>query len=254
MQKSSIDKDFVNVVAYLDNMGFKPWSSCDGVLANHKEASYVDKAYMCFMESEKIIDLMAALYRDEDFELALSNNSYAKKRIYAGNVIEGNNFGVYFPNLYGERTDYFHKIIKGIAEGKIEISDEERERIRTIDEAVRDIRGEELFITAYLNSEYDPYMKKTGKTNKIKCHTKEGLDMGRNMKALGDKLASFLGCTNNSYAKRGDFSGDIYLESCRDTCQLLLKGDSNDIANIINYCKSIEKQLPQFEEQQIFEI
>ena len=74
------------------------------------------------------------------------------------------------------------------------------------------------------------------------------------MKALGDKLASFLGCTNNSYAKRGDFSGDIYLESCRDTCQLLLKGDSNDIANIINYCKSIEKQLPQFEEQQIFEI
>ena len=181
MQKSSIDKDFVNVVAYLDNMGFKPWSSCDGVLANHKEASYVDKAYMCFMESEKIIDLMAALYRDEDFELALSNNSYAKKRIYAGNVIEGNNFGVYFPNLYGERTDYFHKIIKGIAEGKIEISDEERERIRTIVEAVRDIRGEELFITAYLNSEYDPYMKKTGKTNKIKCHTKEGLDMGRNM-------------------------------------------------------------------------
>ena len=249
MEKSSIDKDFVDIVDYLDSRGFKPWSSCDGVLANHQDASTVNKAYMCFMESEKIIDLMAALYRDEDFELTLSNNSYAKERKYAGNLIEGNNFGVYFLNLHGEKTNYFFKIIKGIAEGRIEISNEEKERIRTIVEAVRDTSGEELCITAYLNSEYDSYMEKIGKTDKIRFYTKVGLDISRNMKALGDELAGFLGCTNNSLERKGDFSGDIYLESNRNICELLLKGDARDIVNIINYCKSIEKQLPQFEEQ-----
>lgn len=72
MKITGIDKDFEDIIYYLDKNGFKPFASCDGVEANHVNPKDVNKAYICFLKSPKIINLMAELLKDrENFNIVL---------------------------------------------------------------------------------------------------------------------------------------------------------------------------------------
>lgn len=199
MKKTNIDKGFIEIVNYLDDKGFKPWASCDGVLANHKNKKDVNRAYLSFMNSEKIIELMTAFYRDREFEINISNSFNAKSRNYCGNTIKGNTYTVYFSNLYGEKLNYFFRIIKGICEEKIIISDEEKEGLKQTGDIIKDTEGEELYFSVHLNSSYQPYMARHGKVNVLNVTTKEGLELQRNMKNLGDMISQKFGKTTMIY-------------------------------------------------------
>lgn len=48
MKISGIDKDFEDIIYYLDSNGFKPFASCDGVEANHVNQNDVGDAYIAF--------------------------------------------------------------------------------------------------------------------------------------------------------------------------------------------------------------
>ena len=70
-------------------MGFKPFSSCDGVLANHTDTKTVTSAYIAFLKGPKIIDLMAVFFRDKDtFEITISNASHREPHYYFDNLIK----------------------------------------------------------------------------------------------------------------------------------------------------------------------
>lgn len=126
MTKKEIDKDFVEIIDYLNKMGFKTFSSCDGVLANHKKKEEVDLAYVAFLKSPKIIELMTVFLRDkEHFQIMISNNSQAEPYYYLDNLIQGNVYNVGFSNKNGELTAYFEKIIRSLSEEKIKVSEQE---------------------------------------------------------------------------------------------------------------------------------
>ena len=123
MKISGIDKDFINIVNYLDKNGFKPFASCDGVLENHSDPSSVTSAYISFLKSPQIIKLMAAFLRDkETFKVTIGNNSNIEQHFLYDNLITGNEYSVYFSNKMGQATSYFEKIIIGIIEQNINIT------------------------------------------------------------------------------------------------------------------------------------
>ena len=67
MKISGIDKDFVDIIEYLNENGYKTFASCDGVLEHHADDIVVpSSAYISFLKSPKIIDLMAQFAKDKD--------------------------------------------------------------------------------------------------------------------------------------------------------------------------------------------
>ena len=53
MKISGIDKDFEDIIYYLDAKGYKPFASCDGVEANHERPKEVTDAYISFLKVRK---------------------------------------------------------------------------------------------------------------------------------------------------------------------------------------------------------
>jgi len=175
MNIGEIDKDFVDLIHYLDEKGFRPFSSCDGVEANHTDGYLPSVAYIAFLESPRIIDLMAAFFRDkETFGVSLSNESETGQTELYGNILEGNRYIVSFPNLTGDMTSYFEKIIRGVVDEKITISGEEKRVLEQFDQVLADDKQSNLNIDISFHRSYQPYMKKEGRTNVITVTTKEG--------------------------------------------------------------------------------
>ena len=126
------------------------------------------------LESDRVIDIIAAFLRDKDeFKVVIRNDSYKTPYYYCNNLISGNNYSIYFENNYGEKTEYFEKIIKGIIEGKIKISDDEKEMINLINNVLKNNKESELHFSVSFNTTYQPHMKKEGRINKIEITTKE---------------------------------------------------------------------------------
>ncbi len=61
MKISGIDKDFVNIINYLDENGFKPYASCDGVEENHLESQPAALAYISFLKVMALLILWLLL-------------------------------------------------------------------------------------------------------------------------------------------------------------------------------------------------
>jgi hypothetical protein len=137
MNIGEIDEDLREIIAYLNNNGFKPWASCDGVWAHHSESYRPDDGYIFFLKSEKIFDLLAAFLRDGDtFEIDMSNATESNPYVIYDNVIYGNQYGVRFPNARGENTYYISKIIKGIISGDITIGNKEKEGLQQLSDCL----------------------------------------------------------------------------------------------------------------------
>lgn len=68
MNISQIDKDFINIIDYLDKKGFKPYSSCDGVLANHIDTKSVTSALSNVLEENEDSDLSFSLSLNSEYQ------------------------------------------------------------------------------------------------------------------------------------------------------------------------------------------
>ena len=138
MKVSGIDKEFVDIIDILNNNGYEPYASCDGTDASHLERRNNTSAYIAFFSNLKSQKLMAALLRDSSFQIHLDNGyEIAPLELY-GNIICGNRVMVYFNNKENQMTDYFKRIINGVINGEIDISNDEINQIKKIDKAMKD--------------------------------------------------------------------------------------------------------------------
>lgn len=163
MKISNIDKDFEDIIPYVDKKGLKPFASCDGVIKNHPKGADVTKAYVAFMQSNEIANVMAAFYKDpEVFTLNMDTQKQKDPKYLYGNVITGNEFMIYFNNLFGEKTEYFKKIIRGVLEHTITIDKASistiKDIIKAMEEAERKVGNNEeqseLCYSIELNGSY----------------------------------------------------------------------------------------------------
>lgn len=255
-----IDKDFKTIIPYLNSHGFRTYACCDGVLANHSDKKNVFKAYIAFLHSDKILDLMAAFYRDKQiFNLSLSSPKFKKPYTYFNNLIEGNTYTVYFTNSDGNLTHsqnsdtepYFQKIIQGICENKIKITEEERNLFEKINNAISNDESSKLSIELYLNTTYQPFMKKYGNINVLTISWKEGFDTYKDMYKIIDsvKKHNISETVSNNNIKDmfecTDFSDDEFTMLYDSCCNLYFSDEHlNDIIELINYIKNIENDIP----------
>lgn len=246
MKISDIDKDFVDIIEYLDKNGFKPFASCDGVLENHDSITAPSSAYISFLKSPNIIDLMAKFVKDKDnFIVNLANNTYKKPYYLYGNVISGNRYGVYFNNKKGELTQYFREIIKGErVEPNIE---EEKEKLIKLENVLEDEKTDINF-SVTLNGEYEPWMiGKKGKINCVEIGTKDDIDYDIDIDALVAKLSKKYGIINKEDPYSDEFPEKefAYVKSFYNNCQIYFTDEHFDqMIDQIKYIKSIEHELP----------
>lgn len=251
MEISDIDIDFKNIINYLNRNGFKPYASCDGVIKNHPIDEPPSYAYIGFLKSEKIIDLMAAFLRDNDiFTVNFSNSTYMKPYYLYGNLIDGNKYSVNFYNKKGDITAYFEKIIIQLIKGKITISDEEKRKLKLLSEVMEEDEKSDLSFSVDLNSRYQPYMKKEGKINILNITTKQDCGYNRNMNELMNILSKKYGINIKSNNIDEIFDTDEFIISSYDNniCTFYFKdNDLSQIIDIIRYSREKQNELSKFE-------
>ncbi len=248
MQISEIDEDFVDIVEYLNGKGFCPYASCDGVLAHHENREKPTSAYIAFLKSNGIIDLMAAFLRDKsNFSVSLSSSSHTEPYELYGNVIAGNTYNVFFDNSQGQLTEYFKRIVKGIGDETISIFDEERERLMRLDECLERTADSELSFSVELNREYQPFTKRRGKTNCLTIGTKEGPGYNRNMQEMAQIISEKFGIPLKKDSHGENFEdSDEFMVAQFDKCSLeyyFKGGDLSRVIEIIELARAKEKSL-----------
>lgn len=252
MVVSEIDEDFVDIVNLLNENGYRPFSSCDGVLSHHPSSSKYKRAYISFLKSDGIIDLITAISRDvSNFVIRLSSNSHISAYEYFGNVIDGNTYSVYFDNQDGEKTEYFKHIIMGVINGTILVSDDEKERLQKVSECLDTTENSELGFGVEVNGQYQPYMNKKDKTtNKVTIYTKTGIGYERDMKECASLISEKLGITLKGDGFDEKFENDEeFVVPCFDKCSLEYYCPDDDltkIIQIIDFVKEHEKELSTF--------
>lgn len=250
MKISDIDKDFVNIIEYLDAKEFKPFASCDGVIANHSEDEKPSfYAYISFLKSERIIDLMAAFMTDEKFMVAISTPSDEDEYELYGNIITGNQYSVYFNNKQGENTDHLEQIIRDVTEEKLVISEQEKEKLEVLNQVLEE--DDELSFEIRFNDDYQPYMKKSGKTNVLMVGTKANKRSEmKNMKELASVLADKYGLVvkSSELTERFDDSKEFITYWSDDSCaEYYFQNERIPmVLDMIRYSRKMQSQLETF--------
>lgn len=260
MKVSDIDADFVELIDELVANGFRPFASCDGVEAHHTEENPADDAYIGFLDSPQIIDLMAAFFRDKDvFSVSLGTQTSKNSTELYGNVIEGNRYSVYFYNERGQYTDYFKRIIAGVIDGSISISDEEKELLEKLVNELSLFNDSDLSLNFTMNTTYQPYMNKLGKTNVLTIHTKEDAipidEVGENgeryvgirdMTVLSKKLSQKFGFQTYEVFDDKEFTGEEFaVTTGRDICEVYISNENLEkILEIMTEIRTLEGNLP----------
>ena len=168
MKISGIDKDFEDIIYYLDAKGYKPFASCDGVEANHERPEKVTDAYISFLKSPKIIDLMAVFLQDkENYTVSLNSGDNERAKELYGNIILGMRYDVYFNNKSGENSDKFKNIIKKTVEQKEAIPSDEKRKLENLNKVLEESSDSDLEFQVKLNTRYQPFTRKEGKINSL---------------------------------------------------------------------------------------
>ena len=259
MKISGIDESFVSIIDYLSENGFKTIASCDGVLAHHENVEGRAKptfAYISFLKSDRIIDVMAALLRDKDnFFIILSNDTSIEPMELYGNEMQGTQYAVHFENLQDQLSEYFERIVRGVIDGTITVSDEEKEQLIKIEKCLEQTEDSELNITFSLNGKYQPYTGKSGRTNTIIIRTKDGLDYERNIAQLAQMISKEFGIEliemnygedNTEFFK----DKDEFIVAGSDKCSLEYNFKDEDLPKalqILEFAKTIENSLETME-------
>lgn len=258
MKISGIDKDIEEIIYYLDEKGFKPYASCDGVIENHKEKESVGQAYIAFLKSSRIIELMSVFLRDkENFCVTISSEEYLKPHELYGNTISGTTYQVSFSNKYGERTTDFESIIKNTVVGKEDITSEEKTKLEILDKVLGANPNSNIAFNVIFNTDYQPYMNKSGKINELRITTKVGDEKLDGDIILRDEidmkeLANILSAKYNMEEKE-EFSQEytetefICAQSDKCSCSIYFTDDHlPQIIERIQYVRDIENTLPRF--------
>ena len=260
MKVSGIDADFVELINELVANGFKPFASCDGVDAHHTEENPATYAYIAFMNSPKVVDLMAAFFRDKDvFSISIGTpKSNVPEELY-GNMIEGNRFAVDFENKKGQYTEYFKRIIDGLIDGSISISDEEKDLLERLVAEMDLFKESDLSIDFMLNTTYQPYMNKSGKTNVLRIHTKEDAipvdEVGENgeryigirdMNVLSKLLGKKFGLQTYDIFDSREFTDKEFLVTIgRDMCEFYISEENVEkVFEVIAEIRALEGGIP----------
>ena len=249
MINGEIDEDFINIIKYLDENGYRPWSSCDGVLNHHSKENKPNMAYISFLHNDRIIDLMTVFLRDkENFTVNICSQNTKKPYTYFGNIISGIKYKVEFSNYYGERTQYFDKIIKGITEGKIEIKDKEKKGLQEIITLLDSIEKSELYYMLNLNGNCKNFYGIDEGYNSLLISTKAFEEHIRDMKELSKKISEKFNITlkNGEREETYQDTDEFIMPVCGQKIILIYCFKGNDfskICNIIEFAHSCEKEL-----------
>lgn len=259
MKISGIDKDFEDIIYYLDSKGFKPFASCDGVEANHVDPNDVGDAYIAFLKSPKIIKLMAEFLKDrENFNIILNSEKDFKPYELYGNMISGTNYSVHFLNKKGERTQYFESVIRNLVEKEENSPSEEQKKLEMLERVLEEDSDSDLSFSVSLNGQYQPHMRKIGKINELIITTKSGsgrvegdviIQTERDMEAL----ASILSEKYNIKERKDDFGEYPEAEFImprfdKCSCSIYFTDEHfNQILEQIQYIRQIAHTIPTFE-------
>ena len=262
MKISDIDKDFEYIVNYLDNNGFKPYASCDGVEANHENPKEVNYAYVAFLKSPRIISLMAEFLKNKgNFGVSLESEGHFKPIELYGNIISGATYTVNFWNKEGENTHYFEDIIRQIVERQSENSSKEIKTLELIERALEENSYSDLTFRVFLNGGYQPSMKKGGSINELRITTKSGNERTNGNFLIAqerdmDTLASILAKRYNMRKMTDDSDGYpetefIYSSFDRCSCSVYFTDEHlPQILEQIGYTAQIAHMLPTFESKE----
>lgn len=262
MKISGIDKDFEDIIYYLDSKGFKPFASCDGVEANHVNPNEVNSAYITFLKNPKIINLMAEFLKDrENFNVILNSEKNFEPYELYGNMISGTNYTVHFLNKEGERTQYFESIIRNLVEREENYTGNELKKLAMLEKVLEENSDSDLSFSVALNVEYQPHMRKAGKINELIITTKSGneriegdviIQTERDMEAL----ASILSEKYNIKERKDDFGEYPETEFIMprfDKCSCsiyFIDEHFNQMLEQIQYIRQIAHTIPTFESKE----
>lgn len=263
MKISGIDKDFEDIIYYLDAKGYKPYASCDGVEANHERPEDVTDAYIAFLKSPKIIDLMAMFLKDkENYTVSLNSGDDERPIELYGNIISGTRYGVYFNNKSGENSDKFKSTIRNTVEQKEPIPSDEKRRLEILNKVLEESSDSDLEFQVDFNTRYQPFIRKEGKINELTVKTKIGeekIEDNISIKTEFDMevLANILS-EKYHMPQKSDNIDEKYLEtefvtSCCDKTSCTIYFIDEHLPQIleqIKYIKEIAHMLPTFESRE----
>lgn len=263
MKISGIDKDFVDIISYLDEMEFKPFASCDGVEANHQNPRDVSQAYIAFLKSEKIIDLMAMFLTDkEKFTISLGSKSHFNEYELYGNIITGNTYQVAFDNKDGQNTEYFEDSIRMLVEERKAIPSEAKKKLTILDKVLEENSDSDLSFRVTFNGNYSPSMNKDGKINELTITTKEKegriegnicLKTERDMYVLADMLSKkySIHIVDDSSKEDQETPELMIYRLDRASCSIYFTDENfEEILEQIKYIKEIAHTVPTFESKE----
>lgn len=260
MKISEIDKDLEDLIYYLDKKGFKPFASCDGVIANHENAREVSDAYIDFLKSPRILEMMAILLgKSKDFQILIGNEDHLTPPELYGNIIEGTTYQVSFENKNGERTAEFTNIIRNIVEQKIVVPDKEQKMLAMLEKTLEDNVNPNVAFKVILNGEYQPHMCKRGRINQLYIHTvvgeerREGniiITTERDMDMLAQLIAKQYGMVQRKENFTAEYPEDEFVMATNDRCACSVYFTDEHFLQVleqIGYIREIAHTLPTFE-------
>ena len=227
--------------------------------ANHVNPKDVNKAYICFLKSPKIINLMAELLKDrENFNIVLGSERTSNPYEYFGNLISGTTYGVYFLNKQGEKTQQFENIIRNVSEKQEEYKGNELEKLEMLEKVLEENSDSDLYFSVSLNTQHQPYMKKTGQINELIITTKSGeervegdfiIHTERDMEVLASILSEKYNIKKRQ-ENLAEYSETEFIMPSFDkcSCSVYFTDDHfNQVLEQIQYIKQIAHTIPTFE-------
>ena len=153
-----IDLGVLPLIELLNDNGFRPYSSCDGTIEQHKDKwgnhnpYEVISAYVSMLDSENTRNLFAILMENDSFNLSISND--LTFMLY-GNKLSGPRFSIHFDNYRGDNVDVLVSVVKKLIAKKIVPKPKNRKRIDMITRLLSsDIIDENVRYTFEIHSVY----------------------------------------------------------------------------------------------------
>jgi len=260
MKISGIDKDLEDLIYYLDANGFKPFASCDGVIANHENPQEVGNAYISFLKSQRILDIMAAfLNKSDEFVVALEGENHLEPHELYGNLISGIAYHVSFENKRGERTLEFMDTIKDVVEGRRVVSEKEKRDLEMLERPLMNNVNSNVAFEVIFKNNYQPYMCKAGKINELCIKTVIGeeriegnisITPQRDMEVLAQLVAKQYGIPQKRESFDEEYTEDEFIIASNDRCMCSIYFTDEHFLQIleqIRYIREIAHTLPTFE-------
>ena len=263
MKINEIDKDFEDIIYYLDKKGFKPFASCDGVIANHKEPKDVGNAYVAFLKSSRILEILAIfLNKSEEFQVAISSADHLEPQKLYGNIIEGTTYLVFFFNKDGSRTEEFKNMIKETVEGKRTVPNQEKKILEVLERTIEENTNSDLGFQVTFHSRYQSYMCKSGKINELYIHNvvgeerREGnisITTQRDMSVLAELIVKRYGIPQRRNNPEEEYPEAEFVIASNDKSRCYIYFTDEHFGQIleqIQYIKKVAHTLPTFKSRE----